>query len=157
MQAYFRHQVQYRDPMCPQQLDLLSQYGDPFKWDLCFVQSSPWILCCGLPEPQFSFSFRGKKQTSNLHMVSLLHHYRQCAEIALKISAFECVVILFCRIINVSVVPESCWRKQARASFSGMGLTWFPLWMCCWGLRCPWQQEVGVQANCCVATVLCEC
>lgn len=56
----------------------------------------------------FPFLSEEKNKASNQRMVSLLHHYRQCAEIALKILAFECVVILFCRVINVSAVPESC-------------------------------------------------
>lgn len=57
-----------QDPHVSTTVDLLSQYGDPFKWDLCFVQSSLWILCCGLPESPFSFFF---PRTETKHPVSI--------------------------------------------------------------------------------------
>lgn len=115
---------------------------------------------CVVDYLNLSFPFLSEER--NKHPISIWFLYYITIGNVLRllfedISVWMCVGILFCRVINVSAVPESCWRMQARVSFSGMGLTWFPLWMCCWGLRCPWQQEVGVQANCCIATVLREC
>ncbi len=109
--------------------------------------------------PLFAFLPRERYKASDQHVATYLHYYKLNAKIALKIFVFKCVciVILVCLVINASAILQSCWGKQAKVYFSGMGLTWF-LCRCVAGVDCVLDNSRwGFGQIAVLLSVLCEC